>query len=202
VEHNDLETSMAGFDELHNLMLTGQWLRAFVALPLVYLAVTLRLYLGDRPALYVRRAEVALVCAAILSAASGWIGTTIGVPTEEWVIGAPEARALEVQADATYWQQDNLLTMANLATALGAALFALAMRSGRRTFPSWSIVAGVATLPYVLLAMTSFYVPASSDSLYRAEQWMYATGIGAAGVCLFAWLAGIVLTVQRNDSQA
>jgi hypothetical protein len=196
---NDLEPSMTGFNDLHNLMLTGQWLRAFVALPLVYLAVTLRLYLGDRPALYVRLAEVALVCAAILSVASGWIGATIGVPTEEYVLGAPEARALEVQADATYWQQDNLLTMANLAAAVGATLFALAMSRGNRGFPTWSIVAGVATLPCVFLATTSFYIPASSGNLYRAEQWMYATGVGAAGLCLFIWLAGVVLTARRGD---
>jgi hypothetical protein len=197
---NDLEPSMTGFDDLHNVMLTGQWLRAFVAVPLVYLGVTLRLYLVDRPALLVRLAEVALISAAILSAASGWIGTTVGVPTEEYVVGAPEARALEVQADATYWQQDNLLTMAYLATALGAALYAFAMRRAPRVFPLWSIVAGIATLPCVFVAMTSFYIPASSQNLYRAEQWMYAVGLGSAGLFLIAWLSGVVLTVRYRNS--
>jgi hypothetical protein len=48
--------------------------------------------------------------------------------------------------------------------------------------------------------MASFYIPESSGSLYRVEQWVYAAGIGAAGICLFGWLAGILFAAHRGEA--
>ncbi len=139
-------------------------LRGLLVIPAILFGTALAEHLGHR-SIWVSTGKAFMIAAGLLFTVSGFTAVVIGVPAEEYQLGAPEAKALEVLADSLFWIQDNLMTIAYITLALAVLGFSNALRAAQ-AMPRWAFISGVAMIPLSVLALFSFAMtkPPGSDS--------------------------------------
>ena len=123
----EVTESIQRFDRYRVLLLGGGMLRGLLVIPTILFGIALAEHLGHR-SIWVSTGKAFMIAAGLLFTVSGFTAVVIGVPAEEYQLGAPEAKALEVLADSLFWIQDNLMTIAYITLALAVLGFSNALR--------------------------------------------------------------------------
>ena len=193
--------SLQEFDSIRYILMTGMWLRALLLFPAIFLSVGLYQLFEGHSRYYAQVAVLLMFAYGVLSAVSGWVGVVVGVPAEEFQPQSANAHALQVLADSLFWIQDNLITMANITLVSSVLIFSLLMRSDDR-WPIWATSAGILTLPFMLIAASSFYLQGGILFGSNLEGPVYIVGTSGVGIALIVWIAGIVTACGCRQSKS
>ena len=188
----EVTESIQRFDRYRVFLLGGGMLRGLLVIPAILFGTALAEHLGHR-SIWVSTGKAFMIAAGLLFTVSGFTAVVIGVPAEEYQLGAPEAKALEVLADSLFWIQDNLMTIAYITLALAVLGFSNALRAAQ-AMPRWAFISGVAMIPLSVLALFSFAMttPPGSDSPF------YFPAVAGLVVAFVIWLAAVVLGGSDN----
>ena len=184
----EVTQSIQRFDRYRIFLLGGGMLRGLFVIPTILFGTALAEQLRRHKSIWLSTGKGFMSASGILFTVSGFTAVVMGVPAEEYLPGAPEARSLEVLADSLFWIQDNLLTAAYITLALAVLGFSNALRA-RQVIPRWAFISGIAMLPLAVLALFSFAMtrPPGSNSPF------YFAAVAGLVVAFLIWLTAIVL---------
>ena len=192
----EVTESIQRFDRYRIFLLGGGMLRGLLVIPTILFASALAEHLGRHRSIWLSTGKGFMSASGILFTVSGFTAVVMGVPAEEYRLGDPDARALEVLADSLFWIQDNLMTIAYITLALAVVGFSMTLRSAH-AIPRWAFISGIAMVPLSVLALFSFAMtnPPGSDSPF------YFPAAAGVVVAFVIWLSAIVLSKSDTPTE-